>query len=249
MNFVIDAIILIVFVLILWTAARRGFIKSFMALVSTVASGIVAYAFTPSLANIINERFMLDRISGDISTTLQGFSLDVGAGSGLFNLDKLAEAILGENAPQDLMSMLNRYGTKINEFVDQIRGLTGVSKDTVDGVADSVAGKTSLSLSSIIAFVLIFIGAFIVLKLITAILNGIFKAPVLSTANKIFGFLLGVIEGALVAWLLCIVLVALMNNLRVVAPGVFGSFNLQDTFICKFLYEHNLLSMIIKLLA
>jgi uncharacterized membrane protein required for colicin V production len=249
MNFVIDAIILIIFVLILWIAARRGFIKSFMSLISTVASGIIAYAFTPWLANIINEKFMLGKISDDIATTLQGFSLDVGAGSGLFNLDKLAETILGNNAPDNLMDMLTRYRTNLSDFIDRIRGLTGVTKETVDGVADSVANKTSFSLSSIIAFIALFIGAFLVLKLITWILNTIFKAPVLSTANKIFGFLLGVVEGALVAWLLAILLVALMNNLAIVAPSVFGTFKLEDTFICKFLYEHNLLKMIISLLA
>ena len=233
MNFAIDIVIIIVFLMIVFLAARRGFIKTIMGLVSTVVSLFLAYAYTPVLANYLKDTYIINKIADGISNTLQGFSLD--SVTGLFNLEKVAA-----DEPKSLVDMLNRYGTSINSFAEKVRGATGVGEGFVDKVSEDVANPIASQLSIVISFILIFIAALIILKLITLILDAIFKLPVLSFANRLFGVIFGIAEGVLVAYVIAIVFSSLLKNLGVIAPQVFGGFKVEDTYVCKFLLEHNI---------
>ena len=252
MNLAVDIIIIIVVLLIIWLAYRRGFIKSIMGFVSTIVSLIVAYAFYPNLTLFIKEKFLIDSISGDISTTIQSFSAVIGnnGSSGVFNLEKLADGIVNNDTTASLVSMLQRYGQNIDEFVKKLRSLANASEATVNDVnviSEDVASPTATSIASIISFILIFVACILVFKLITYILDKIFKMPVLNFANKLLGVLFGILEAAVIAYVLSIILSSLVTNLGVIAPSVFGTFNIDDTYVCKFLLEHNPIDYLLKL--
>ena len=232
MSLAIDAIILIAAVIIIIVAAKKGLIRAVMGLVTSVASLILAYAYTPVLAGYIREKFLIDRITGNINETLKGWSLDTA--SDLYNLDRL---VTSDNT--DFASILNRYGVSIDKIADRLRGLVGVGETEVHSVAEEIASPTSTVLASVLAFLAIFIAAFLVLTLITKILNAIFKLPVLSGFNKVLGVLFGVVEAVFVAYILSIALSALVGALGAISPDLFGPDTVNNTIICRFFVEHN----------
>ena len=241
MSLAIDAIILIVGVVIILVAAKKGLIRAIMGLVSSAVSLVVAYAYTPVLAEYIGNEFLLDRITGNINETLKGWALDTS--SDLYNLDRLIST-----PNSDFTGILDRYGVGLDKIADRLRGLVGVTETEVKSVAEEIASPTSNMLASVLAFLAIFAASFILLTLITHILDAIFKLPVLSGINKLLGVLFGVAEAVFVAYILSIALSVLVGALGAISPDLFGEDVVERSIICKFFVEHNICARITDLL-
>ena len=233
MSLAIDAIILIISAIIIFFAAKKGLIRAVMGLVSSVASFILAYAYTPILAKYIDENYLMDRITGNISETLKGWSFDTT--SDLYDLDRLVSS-----PSKDFSSILNRYGVGLDKIADRLRGLVGVSATEVDSVAEEIATPTSSVLASVLAFLAIFVVSFLLLTLITLILNAVFKLPVLSGINTVLGVILGVAEAVIVAYILSVAFAALVGALGAISPNLFGADTVNNTIICKFFVQNNI---------
>ncbi len=235
MSLAIDAVILFSAVILIWLGAKRGFIRSVMGVVSGIASIIAAYAYTPVLSEYIKKNYLVENITEGIAETLRSLALDTE--TDLYNLHRLAEDL-----PEPFTSILERYRIDINAFIDQLYGLDGCGEEVVDAFAAQIAAPTTGIIASVISFALIFLAVQLVLAILTGLLDAIFTLPVLGNANMFLGFLLGVVEAAIVASLLATVLSVLINSLGAVDPGTFGTDVVKDTIICRFVLEHNLLA-------
>lgn len=242
MSLALDAIILFFVICIVWSAARRGFVRAVMNLLTTVASFFVAYAYTPSLAAIIDEKLILSPITGDIHATLRSLALN--PKTELFDLDKLAV-----NVPEPLVNMLDRYGVNLSEFTDKIRGLVDCPEETVYGFAEEIASPVSSIIATALAFIILLVGASIVLKLITELLDYIFMLPALKSANTVLGLIFGIVEGAAVACALAMALSNLVVVMGAIDPKLFGAHVLENTLICKHLDDFDLFSKIREILG
>lgn len=241
MSFAIDAIILFSAVIILWSGAHKGFIRSIMSLLGTVASLFVAYAYTPVLSTYIGEKFMTDRVTNGIEETLRSLAFDTT--TDMYNLDRLAVDL-----PKPFTDILDRYGIEIQSFAAKLRGITGCDENVVRNFSEEIASPTANMLSSILAFLLLFVAAFIALSLITSLLDLIFSLPVLKKANTFLGFVLGGSEAILVSFALSLALSALVTSLGSIDPGLFGADVVDQTIICKWLIANNPLDSIISAL-
>ena len=241
MSLAIDAIILLGVIIIIWKAAVRGFFKSVMSLAGGVASFLAAYAYSPTLAEYLKEKFILGGITDSIDGTLQSIARDVNTPD-IFNLDKLAI-----DMPKSLTDMLERYNINTDSFVKKFSGLTSCEADVVRGFAEDIATPTANIISSVIAFIIVFVGVWLVLAIITGILDLIFKLPALKTANKVLGVIFGVFEAALFAVLAAGLLSTLVTALGSIDPNLFGAAAVEQSIICKFINEHNPLGIILNL--
>lgn len=241
MSLAIDAIILLGVIIIIWKAAVRGFFRSVMSLAGGIASFCAAYAYSPVLAEYLKEKFILGGITDSIDGTLQSIARDVNT-SGGFNLDKLTV-----KPPVALTDILDRYNIDTNSFVSKFKGLTSCDADVVRGFAEDIATPTANIISSVVAFILLFVGVWLILSLVTWLLDLIFKLPVLKTANKIFGIIFGVVEGALFAVLAAGVLSTLVTALGSIDPNLFGAAAVEQSIICKFINEHNPIGIILNI--
>ncbi|MBQ8371194.1 MAG: CvpA family protein [Clostridia bacterium] len=237
MSFAIDAIILLTAVVIIWAGTSRGFIRSVMGLGCTVASLFAAYAYTPVLSNYFRTNFLLDKITSGIYETLKSLAFDTE--TDLYNLDRLAVDL-----PAPFTDILERYGIAVESFSDQLRGLTATTDDVVHEFAVQIAEPTANVIAYAGSFILIFFAVYLVLSMITSLLDLIFKMPVLRGANMFFGFVFGAAEAVLVTFLLATLLSALVTALGAIDPSLFGADVVEDAKICTLLLEHNLLEKI-----
>lgn len=242
MSLAIDAIILFSGIFIIWFGTSRGFVRSIMGLISTAASLLCAYAFTPKLAAFINSRFISERITSGLDETLKSLALDTT--TDLYNLDRLAEDL-----PEPFTSILERYNISVSSFCDKIKGITGCGENTIHGIAEDIAAPTSNALSSGIAFLLLFIGSFIALSILTIIIDSVFNMPVLKPANMFLGFTVGVIEAFLFGIALSVVFSVIVSTLGAINPSWFGEGVIEKTYICSTLLKINILDIIRNVLV
>ena len=212
-----------------------------MGLVSAVASAIAAYAFTPMLAKFIADRFLSERITAGIDETLQSLSLDTT--TDLFNLDRVSVDL-----PEPFTAILDRYHIDLGSMIARMRGLTSASEETVHSLAGDIASPTVRVLSCAIAFLAIFVGAFLLLSIVTVLLDALFRMPVLNGANIFFGALFGIAEAAVFVFVLAVVLSVLVRALGSIDPNLFGDQVVDNTVVCGFILEHNPFKLIYNVL-
>lgn len=92
----------------------------------------------------------------------------------------------------------------------------------------------------VVAFLILAILIYIVIRIILSVAHVITKIPVIGGINRFFGGIVGIIEGLLVIWILCMIIQAISFT-------PFGTQALEvinQSAVLKFFYENNLLSMI-----
>ena len=89
MSLVLDLIVIVTAVVILVSGVRRGFVKSVMSLITTLAAFFAAWFLTPPVSLFIDERFFSGAISSSVEKTLRSLLTSNGEG---YDLSKLFEA-------------------------------------------------------------------------------------------------------------------------------------------------------------
>ena len=240
MELAIDAILIFAAVFCIWAGIRRGFVSSVMGLVSTLVSAFAAYAFTPVLAPVFEKRFLSGGLVDEIESVLRT-SLDTT--TDLFNLDGTLD-----NLPGWFTDLLSRYHVRLDSVAEVMRGVTGADETSLHNLSERIAWPTASALSSAAAFAAIFIGVSLVMLLLTALLNLIFRLPVLNGANMFFGFLVGVAEAAVLVSVLALVLDAGVRALGAFDSSWFGDKAVDNTVLCRFIVSHNPLAFLTNVL-
>ena len=184
---IIDLVLAAVLALFALLGARKGLIRSLMALVSVVVALIGATLLTAMFVEPVTdlvypkvEERVLEQFERDIpSDALAAEDGDLSAG-GLLP-DELSEA-LGE-----ALDTLKRFG---------------VSDDAIDGVTKSVT-DSAVSAAERAAYLLaFFLALMLLLRLLTHGLDRLFSLPVLAQLNGLGGAVLSLMEGALLIFLI-----------------------------------------------
>ena len=236
MELAIDAILIFAAVFCIWAGVRRGFVSSVMGLISTLVSAFAAYAFTPTLAPVFEQRLLSSGLVDNVEDVLGGSFV---ATTDLYNLDGILTDL-----PGWFTDLLSRYHVRLDSVADIMRGVTGADEGSLHNLAERIAWPTASVLSSAAAFAVIFIGVFIVMLILKGILNLIFRLPVLNGTNMFFGFLVGVVEAAVLVSVLALVMDAGVRALGAYDPSWFGDKAVDNTVLCRFIVAHNPLSFL-----
>lgn len=106
---------------------------------------------------------------------------------------------------------------------------------------ESVAQELSIIIVRVVVFISIFIVARILLLFVKIFANILTAIPLIKEFNKAGGFIYGVIRGLILVWVILALtsIILPMTNSTVIANGI------QNSFITKFLYDYNILLMIL----
>ncbi len=120
---------------------------------------------------------------------------------------------------------------KINDTTEDM-GMLGAlieEGDTAGEITDKVMGS--------LVSVLIFIAAFIVLRLACMVLNAVFHLPVL----KFFNGIAGMLWGAVIVIAVTYTILALAGQFSIIGEAEFFKSQMQSSLLIKTMYENNLL--------
>lgn len=240
MSLVFDGIILLVCVTSIILGAKRGFIKSVMGVFTLVAALCLAYAFTPTAAQYIRNSDLMENVSESIGDTIKSLSRN---DEGTFDLEKMFQ-----DMPDAFQQIIDRYNADENTLSQTVPVNPDASESVVDTLSDTIASPVVDVISNVLAFLLIFIAAVAVLKLITWILDLIFQLPVLKTANAMLGLLVGVVIALVWAWVLSSLSVPFIHAMASISPDLFSESVIENSVILKFFANHSVDDVIKQIL-
>ncbi len=249
MSLFLDGLILVCIAFCVIAGVKNGFVRSVMGILKGAVSLIVAYAYTPLVADRIRDSYIIGRIAAGIAETLKSLAINVeerfaGTENATYDLSKIASEL-----PEAYTAILERYHIDIASFTEEIAPVTSADEGMINEVAEQIAAPCATALATAISFAGLFLAAFVGLSLVTWILDALFHLPLLSAANRFFGFLFGVIEAVLLAYVISMAGAAVVDAMGSISPGLFGPNVVANTVLCRFFVTHNLFDGLAALLS
>lgn len=223
MNWLVIAVaaVLVAFAL---KGRKTGFIKTVFSIFSIIIAIVVSSAISPYISKALrtNEKFynyIYDRVEDVVNLKVE----DEDKTTVSEQVESINKLSLPESIKKNLLDNKNNSEVYKALHVDTFKGY-------VNGYI------TTLAINAI-AFLITYLVVTIILYAVCAALNIISKLPIINGLNKTAGLLVGLFEGLLVIWVLCIVLTAFSSTEA--AQKIYEL--IQESQFLSCLYNNNLL--------
>ena len=189
MKLLIDVILAVIIIAFTITSYKKGFIKTLVSGCKNIIAFVVAIVFNSALSKWLNENYFLDSVTKFIEEKFEGF-----LGNGAAETTDIAPLI--DTNHKGFFAFIEKMGISVEEINELFRNADGTVSEAVN---EYVAAPLGNVISSIVAFILLFIAARIALFVLEKILGAVAKLPVIKTANRLLGGILGLIMGVFFA--------------------------------------------------
>lgn len=215
---ILTLLILIVSIIM---GAIRGFIKTFFSAFAVIVALIIAVQTGPYVGKVIQHTPIYSGIAGHIEENMNTQTE--------FMSEKVSDQI-------DTIA-----GYPIPEFIKEtlIENNNSQMYEAL-GVYDFnayVAAYMACLVINAVSFLVVFLLAFVIIKMIEGALNLVSKLPVLRSINKAGGIVCGVVHGLIRIWLIGVFVMAFAWT----SIGQWASVQINGNPILSLLYNHNLI--------
>lgn len=190
-----DAVIVVIFLLFIILGVKRGFVRSVLDLVGTLAAMLVSMWFSGIAAQWFFSTFLQESLTRQIAEALQAAPAA-----------DAADAVLSV-VPEILRGGLEAFGITSDAINQAVAGTSGQAAEAVVAV---LAPMVVSALRGLFALVL-FIFLLVIFRILSGVVCRIFRLPVLRQLDKGLGILLGVAQAVLITVLLCFCAQALIS--------------------------------------
>lgn len=231
--YIADIVIAVFFALSIFLGYKRGFIKTVFSCFSLVVALILAYMFGSNGADIIRKT----PLEGAITRSVSDKVYDYFDSSAKESEEKIKDGLQNlENS--SFASSLERLGVDTGSLAEKCEsaiqsGKENMCEKIVSEITDVVADCLVGALGTLCVFVL----ALILLKILSVLLQGLFRLPVLKSINTVGGVIAGLVFAIFGAFVLCTVLSVLLPYIPenpVLYPGLEN-----DTVLYRFFASLN----------
>lgn len=190
-----DAIILVIFLLFIILGVKRGFVRSVLDLVGTLAAMLVSMWFSGIAAQWVFSTFLQESLTRQIAEALQAAPAA-----------DAADAVLSV-VPEILRGGLEAFGITSDAINQAVAGTSGQAAEAVVAVLSPMVVSVLRGLFALVLFVFLLV----IFRILSGVVCRIFRLPVLRQLDKGLGILLGVAQAALITVLLCFCAQALIS--------------------------------------
>lgn len=196
MSIILDVILVAVFAAFVFTAAKKGFILSLLELVAVIAALFLSLQASPVVAQAAYagfvEQSMINSVSEKITET--------------FGATSSATVTFVDVLPQYMVNFAQSVGVDVESIANSLT-LDGFSATEVaTELVSNIAKPIIIGALTIIFFIIIAILLLFVLKFAAQLVAKLFKLPIIGTANKLLGGVLGACKGVLVVVFVCTIM-------------------------------------------
>ena len=219
--YILDILALVLVVGTAVQAYRKGFVRAALNFLPMVAALAATRFLTPTVSELLRKTPFFDALTNTVGN---GLHLDNAIGDAAMQTQ--TDIIQSMHLPDFLKeSLVENNNPVIYHLLD------------VESLQSYIAGFLANICINIISVLLVFIVVWLAEKFLLKALNLISKLPVLTFFNRACGFLVGLLKGLCVAWLICFVLTFFQCNSAF--DFFFDALNL--THVALPLYENNIL--------
>lgn len=198
MSIALDIILIVIFAAFVLTAAKKGFVKTLLELVAVAAALVLAYQFSPVVAQGAYDGFVKESMITSIEEQIdENFNTSTAA--------KKAEVTL-EALPDFMVSLASSAGVEINDIKAKIASEKFSSQNIATELVEKVAEPIVIGAMTIVIFMILAIILIFALKVVAHLISKLFDVPLIGTANKILGGALGACKGVIVIIFICTIL-------------------------------------------
>ncbi len=224
MSFLLDFIIIAIIAITVYFAAKNGFVKTAISALSFVVAIAVTAAFASPLADALKEAPFAETVENAVTDMVKDSIADESG---------LAEFVNGES--DGLNAILGLAGIEKSEFVSWYNESASGGDGALTEVAKYIATPIIDIIALLVAIILLYIGTQILLSIVAFFLNKLANLPVLRTANKGLGILLGVVLALFRVFLFCFVMNLLIENASFLNSDFLAGLDPESTFLFKLL--------------
>lgn len=196
MNFIIDIILAALLAVCLIVGWKKGFVKSLMDLASNLIAFIVARVVSqqaaPAIYSNYFEQHARDTLTRELSSAGSSASAQVQSA-----LDSI---------PESLDGFLGLLGLDKQALTESISQKLTDGAETVDVLMTNIVSPIFTAVIKLAAFVVVFIVAVLLLKLLTLLLDKLTELPAIKQANELFGLAFGAVKGVILIAVVCFTL-------------------------------------------
>lgn len=206
MTYIVDIVLAILIVVVVVVAAKKGFAATLVDAFSMLISAFAAYKVSPIVSDFLYDSFIKDIFEKKFSTALAEVS------SSMSVSDKVS--VLTQSLPSGIITFASSLGLDINSQMNSVATTASDNKQLVEAMVEKIAREAVTALLDVIVFIIIFVLASIVLSLISKLFKKINDIPLVGNVNAALGGVLGVINAAVIVFVICGVLyiIAEMNT-------------------------------------
>ena len=223
-NIILDLFVVAIIVISIVIGAKRGFFKAVLRTFAGLITIVIAYFATKPLSKIINDRFIYNNLEEKISSEVNSHLANAGV--------DLSPSELVEAVPDSFETIASLAGYDIEELA------VAASEKGHNIITTFVENSTSVIssvISTLIAFVVLLIGVYVLLRMLASLLDLIFSSiPVLKKINRTLGMIFGFVCSLINSWIFVIVSYSIINLVRATSPEFLSDFSCDATYVYRF---------------
>lgn len=200
MGAIIDILIAVIICVTLFFAVKKGFVKTALGTLGFFIAAAVAIAFCGALGNALAESALGTKVETVVSSVVDGVISEEDY-TDVFDTDgddksALSTVFSAFGAGEVYESVKEGYAERCSEGLEAARSY----------IKDCINEKAVTFCCDILAFLLLYFGTRLLLKIAEGIVGKLTELPVLKQADKLLGVVAGLLLAALRVWLFCVVL-------------------------------------------
>lgn len=238
MSILIDLIVVVLSCVIVYFSAKKGFVRILVQVVGFILAVVIASAISGPLSNEIFDTFIAKSATQNISKTISD-SLTIK------DSNKIGTAVddVYASLPKFIQNYLNSTELKKDKVTESVNTFTdGNSRQIAQGIVQVLIKPLVTYLIQAIIFIIILSLLMIAVRVVSKLLNGVKKIPIIGPANSFLGGVLGVLKASLIIYILAIA-VRLFIVCTGNANGFLNTVTVSKTLIFNIFYKYNLLSV------
>ena len=229
MNFIVDAIIIALIVVVIVRSSKKGFVSSLIDTFSMVIATIISYMFTPEVSQFIYDSFIKNSVSKGFEKVLDDMNTNAAVA------DKVDAMIA--SLPEGAVNLADRLGIINLNAIGAGIHVPGVidNNQLITTVLNDFAYNVMITITKVVVFFILFVLATLVLRMVSNFLENINKIPLIGKLNSTLGGVLGVAKALIIILVVCTVMyfiVSSSDNVDLVGA-------ISDSKIYNFVTENN----------
>ena len=236
MSAVLDVCVLAIAILTVVICAKRGFFKSLIKVGSLIIAIIMVVVFFSQLKAALLESKTCESVRESMNARLAEI---VSSDTEEYDPEEVKES-------PKFAEILSVLGIKTEAFD---RAWAQWRAEKTEEVRDKLVNYVSEPLidmiASALAFIILFFGTMIAVRLLGFVLDKIFVLPVLKQANTLLGIVLGVLLAIVYVSAFVYIVCRLLPYLQARGSGFFMSIDPEKSFIFKWFAHHDIIAVLL----
>lgn len=204
MGIVIDIVLVAVVLIMVLVAAKKGFVLTLLEVAAFIVAIVLSAQLCKPVANVIYKGLFEPSVIKNITETMSKQD------NSSTYADKAEDII--DSLPDFAKNYIENSGVDTNGIITKLASGSYSGADAANSINENITKPIATSVLSSILFLVLSFSFMLILKLVAKWLNKLFKLPIIGTANKILGAAFGLLKGAALAYVLCVLLAFLAER-------------------------------------